>query len=180
MHRHYLKKYPFAIFFSPDKGGDSSPAVKPLSLEDRLAQATSELAEAHTKIASIATLTSERDTALANVASLQKQFDDLTVTAASVQTELATTKSALTSEQSAHGTTKSSLTTAQGNIGRLEKLCGLKGIDPNSAVPSEPKGDAPLSQAEWVTKMKSAATPEARTKIASEFEAAVKAGQVTK
>ena len=179
MHIRHLNKHLFAIFFAPDKGGDSSPGTA-LSLEDKLAKATSDLAEAQTKIASIATLTSERDTALANVACLQKQFDDLSTTASAAQTELATTQSALLTEQSAHVTTKNTLTTAQGNIGRLEQLCGLKGIDPTSAVPAAPKGDAPQSQAEWVSKMKSAATPEARTKIASDFEAAVKAGQVTK
>ena len=156
-------------FFAPDAGGTTGGG-KPLSIEDQLSSAKSELT---TIQGNLSTITGERDKLVIEHGNLKSQFDELTKTANVHKTDLDTVRGEL-------ATLKGNLTSITGerdsafqNVSRLEALCGVKGISKNAAAPTVP--DAPaMSEADFGARINSAKTPAERAAIVSEFEQAVK------
>ncbi len=135
---------------------------KPLTLEDKLGKATTDLTAANL---SIATLTKERDDANAELGNVKAQFGELTKTADTLKLDLKTANDSLATVTGERDTANKSLKAATDNIGRLEKLCDVKGVDHKTAVASEP---APVAspRAALEDNLKKAATPEDRGRAA--------------
>lgn len=139
---------------------------------------------------SLATITAERDTLKTDLQSakdeatrIQGQFDALTATANATKAELESTKADLTKITGERDTLSSSLKNANSSITRLEALCGVKGVDPNNAVPQETvQTGAQKTVAQWDSEMKAASAqgPAAVEKIRTEFLKAHAAGQIAK
>jgi hypothetical protein len=62
---------------------------------------------------------------------------------------------------------------AESNVSKLEKLCGLRGIDPNQVVGAS-NLSREVSESAFAEKMKSAKTPQERAALSAEVEAAVR------
>lgn len=111
------------------------------SIEDRLTDA---LAEVGTLTSDRDTARSERDTARnelttarADVTRLTEQFNAATTTATTAQAEVTRLTSELATVTAARDTANANLTRANENVSRLEKLCGLNGVDPAAAVETQ-------------------------------------------
>lgn len=128
----------FQLLLAPEgKGGGG--VVK--TIEEQLTDAKANLVTMQTQVTS---LTSERDsartdlqTAQAEVTRLTGQFNSATTAATTAQAEVTRLTSELATMTSARDGLQTQLTSATANVGRLEKLCGLHGVNPNEAVPSE-------------------------------------------
>lgn len=99
----------------------------------------------------IGQLASQLATAATNATRLEQQFN-------SASTDLTNEKAAHTATKGELATAKTTITgltterdNANSNVTRLEKLCGLKGIDPNQTVATAPEGGAAAQtgQAKW-------------------------------
>jgi chromosome segregation ATPase len=130
------------LFLGPDNGGGSGSASKPKTLAESHAALDSLRAELATAQASITSITAERDSARNDLASLKTQFDAATTAATEANTqrdtaraELATAQASITALTKERDDARADVTKANGTIQRLEKLCGVKGIDPKSAAP---------------------------------------------
>ncbi len=161
---------------------DDKGSGKPLSLEERLSKATDELTKVtgdlKTANDSLATLTKERDDAKSEFTKVKSQFDELTKTADKLKADLKTSQDTLEASTTDLNAKVKALTAANDNVGRLEKLCDVKGVARDASVPSTPEPSAKLTVADWETKMKSAKTPDDQMKVAKDFETAVAAGHV--
>lgn len=142
MKRHLFTARPAIFFGKPDDqgGGNTEPktlaeALTALASARETAKGANEAREAAESRATAAegkvnTLTGERD-------SLKTQFESATTAATTAQAELKTAKEQLATATTEHTATKGQLTFATDNVTRLEKLCGLHGVDPTKAVPSQ-------------------------------------------
>jgi DNA repair exonuclease SbcCD ATPase subunit len=70
----------------------------------------------------------------ADLQSANSQFESATQAAEAAKAELATATATIGTITGERDTAKADLGKAQANITRLEKLCGLKGIDPSQAA----------------------------------------------
>ena len=167
---------------APKEGG-GSPAPKTLSLEEQLTAARADLTAAQSSLSAI---TSERDTARTDLASitserdsLRSQFDSLTTSAHQLRLDLTSAQSSATTLTGERDTARTDLATSQGNVTRLESLCGVKGIDPKSAVPpASPAPAASSSAADFQARLAAASTTEERDIVLAEFSAAAQAGKI--
>jgi chromosome segregation ATPase len=143
LHRHLAG--PAASFFlAPDQGGGTGGNGQ--TLEQQLSQLRTDLTTAQSSIQS---LTRERDQAVSDLTTrtterdqLQSQFDELTTTANDLRTQLTTVTGERDTARSELSTARNNLTLASANVTRLEKLCGVKGIDQKTAVPSVDQSSA--------------------------------------
>lgn len=133
------------LLMAPDNGapagggGTPSPATPPPlpkgTLEEQLSQANSDLA---TLRGTVGTLTTERD-------DLRSQFDSLTSTSQNLTKERDAAQSELVTAREKINSLTGERDRAVVNVGRLETLCDLKGIDKGAAVPTS---DAPAAGGE--------------------------------
>jgi hypothetical protein len=108
-----------------------------------------------------------------------KLFNALTETANSEKAAHVETKNALTTEKEAHTATSTKLVRAEGNVGRLEKLCSLKGVNPNEVPAAPPEKPAnQVSTVEFDQKMRASKDPKVRAQLSADYEKAVKEGRV--
>lgn len=157
-------------FFAADKGeGTGGGGNKPLSIEDQLSAARTELA---TVQGNLSTITGERDTIRSERDNLKVQFDELTKTANSHLADLTTVRGELATTQGSITSLTGERDSAFQNVARLEALCGVKGIAKTAAVPNVPDAAA-MSEADFAVRINSAKTPGERAAIVSEFEKAV-------
>jgi chromosome segregation ATPase len=123
-----------ALLLVLDGKGESSAK----NLDQRLADAKASLVDIQTQVDSV---TREREQELtdakAEVTRLTEQFNSATTTATAAQSEVTRLTSELATMTAARDTATNGLTRANDNVSRLEKLCGLNGVDPNQAVPSQ-------------------------------------------
>lgn len=135
--RSILAKSAAKFFLAPENGGGSGGGV---TLEEQLSQARADLATAQ---GSVTALTTERDTARSQITSLtaerdnlQAQFDSLTTTANDLRAQVTSLTGERDTARTELATAKGDLTLATANVTRLEKLCGVKGINPSAAAPA--------------------------------------------
>jgi chromosome segregation ATPase len=157
--------------------GESNPNAEPANpteenepeptgntLEEKLSSAKTIIGQLFSRAKSLAGLTKERDDAQAESARLQQQFDAATGEATSAKNELATVKGELATAKSTIASITSERDTAQGNVTRLETLCGVKGIDSSKTVPPASEPDSADSKgaqlAEQWSKLKGKAKSE--------------------
>lgn len=135
------------IFNEADKGGgtgggggepnpteENEPEPVGNTLEEKLTSAKTIISQLFARAKSIVGLTKERDDAKAESARLQGQFDAATGEATSAKNDLIRVKGELETARTEVTGLTTERDTARGNVTRLEKLCGVKGIDPNQAV----------------------------------------------
>ena len=67
---------------------------------------------------------------------------------------------------------------ANSNVERLEKLCGIHGVDPKAAIKPTGEPIVKVSMADYALKLRAAKTPEARAAVCAEYEKAVKEKRV--
>jgi chromosome segregation ATPase len=144
------------LLLSPDAaspGGGSSPKAETPAAPRTLAEALTALAAAQ---AAQATAASESATAQASVTSItaerdqiKAQFETATAAATAANTERDQARAELATAQASIGALTTDLAAANAahakaseNVSRLEKLCGLKGIDPKAAVSSVESSEA--------------------------------------
>lgn len=163
---------------------DKPGAAPKGTLEEQLTQARADLAAAQGQVSSI---TAERDTATSRVTAvtaerdtLQGQFDSLTTSANELRTQLSTAQGQVTSLTVERDGLNAQLTSANTNVSRLEKLCGVKGVDPKSSVPAIDEPAAEVGEAQWIERYNSAKTPQDRAKVVDAMEAAAKARKASK
>lgn len=116
-------------------------------------------------------LTKERD-------DLKNQFDVLTTSVDDIKAKLATADGQVTSLTKERDNFKASLDTANGNIARLEKLAGIKGMKGDEAPPIIETPEQSLSESEWQARLDKAATPKERSEITKAFLKAAAEGKV--
>lgn len=152
----------------------AAPGQTP-TIEEQLTSARADLTSAQSQIT---TLTSERDQARTDltaaqgqVTSLQSQFDVLQTTANDLRAQLTAAQSQVTTLTSERDQAQGSLKTANENVSRLEALCGVKGIDPKSAVPSGPSTpeNSGKSASDFEERYKSAKSDKEREEVLSEY-----------
>jgi len=132
-----MKKH--LILLEADNGANATSGTA--SEEPRtLAAAKALLA---TERETIATLNASHEALAAERDSLAAQFETLTAAAAekdtsitALQAEISEAKIAASAAAASAALEQEKLTTAAANIERLEKLCGVKGIDPKAAIAS--------------------------------------------
>jgi len=133
------------LLLNAEKGGGSGggTATKPKTLAEATTALDKANADLATANASITTITEERDQARADVGRLQGQFDAATAAANEAnqqrdqaRAELQTAQTAIQGLTTERDTARADLGKANTSISRLEKLCGIKGIDPNAAAPN--------------------------------------------
>lgn len=100
---------------------------------------------------------------------LQTQFDAATEGWEKEKTEHTATKGLLSTEQTQHTATKASLTKAETNVTRLEKLCGLHGIDKDQAISAAKTGGQGDLAAEYQDLKKKEDKGEVKRGTASKF-----------
>lgn len=127
------------IFHAPETDGKTGSS-KPATLEDKLAAA--EKARDEHK-ASLDLVTKERDDLKSERDNIQNQFNALTTAANKSKDDLKISQDAVTSLTKERDDLKEKSTKDATNITRLESLCGVKGVDHNSAVPTVPASGAP-------------------------------------
>ncbi len=185
MFKNILSRVPFILCLAPNDGGGSAggeappltepppPPSKPpepegVTIEARLMSAQSIIADFFRRIGE---LTSQLATAGTQHTKLSDQFN-------AVSSDLTKEKEAhvlTTGELKKANTTIAGLTKerddANGNVERLEKLCNLRGIDPNAAVPvpSSDRPDHEGKRAELVSKLDTESDPLKRGLIANEL-----------
>jgi hypothetical protein len=191
MKNSFLRSTPFVLvsLMAPDAGapagggtadnpftGDAAPNFEGETLENKLTNAKGligKLFNAGKDLATRLTTLSENHT------KLEGQFNSLTETANSEKAAHVETKNALTTEKEAHTATSTKLVRAEGNVGRLEKLCSLKGINPNEVPAAPPEKPAnTVSTVEFDQKMRASKDPKVRAQLSADYEKAVKAGRV--
>jgi hypothetical protein len=173
-------------FFAPpnDPPGGPNPPAPAGTLEEQLNAARADLLAANgratTAEGQVSSLTSERDGLRTERDNLQSQFNELTTTANQLRTDLGTANANVTRLEGELSTANRSLSTATSNVTRLEALCGLKGTDPKSQVPSNPGGPAATTVSEHAAAVANAKTPEELNAALEKFGADAKEGKVTK
>ena len=157
-----LIQRPWLRFFAPDKGGETGNSTNtddaPVAPKN-LAEAKAQLAEAREQIATTtAALDEATGKATADLAALQAkhdklsaQFDELTAAAKVHKEDLAKATAGLGKANTDLATANSTIEAHTADIARMEALCEVKGIDPKSAVRTEPEGGAAktMSQADF-------------------------------
>lgn len=128
---------PGILFLAADKGGGSGSTVA--TIEEQLSSAKADLIKVNTQVDS---LTKERDDANKKAGDLQAQFDSATKSATDAQAELKTVKGELETAKTTINNLTSERDDQSKNIVRLETLCGVKGVDPKSAVPPQSSDQA--------------------------------------
>lgn len=175
-----------AIFFNAEKAtGGGNPAPPGDTIEGRLAKATSDLADVRTQLAtaqsSLSALTTERENAVAARDALQGQFDALHTTAKETKDLLTKATADLLETNASLTTARASIVTKDSQIGNLESLCDIKGIDPEKAIVASITPLTPSATAkEWEDKLAVATTPADQAKVLADYEKAAAAGQVAK
>lgn len=123
--------------------GDPAPAAaeKPKTLaaaQERLADLEGKVSAAEQRAtAAEANLAAEKqraDTAEANLQAVNQQFEALTIEATAAKNDLAQAQTQITALTNDLDAVRKDHATAAGNVARLEKLCGLKGINPTAAA----------------------------------------------
>lgn len=136
------------FFFEGDKGGGSGGGEPKAEGPKTLAEAKELLTAANGRVADAEARATkaeqERDAAQAEVEKLRGQFDSATEAAATAQrerdearTERDAALGVVTKVTGERDQARKELATEQQNVERLEKLCGVKGVDPNAAVPPQ-------------------------------------------
>jgi len=119
-------------------------------------------------------LTKERD-------DVKAQFDELTITAKKSGDDLKSEQTKVTGLTKERDDFKALLDTANGHKVRLEKLCAVKGIDPNAVPQDVPENTAEkLTYAQWEAKLKTAKEAGNHAEVFAAFEKAVTSGQIAK
>ena len=166
------------IFFSADQGGSTGTDAAPQTL----AQATAALAEAKETArglqeakaaaeANVASLTAELASLKAENAKLAEQFAAAEAVAVKAKVDLATAQAQLATITEDRDAKATALETASANVGRLERLCSLRGVDPKAAVPAQPRGSGDSGiYDQWMR-----ATGAEKTKLWRENESAIRA-----
>lgn len=119
----------------PDPTEENEPTPVGNTIEEKLTSAKTIIGQLFSRAKALAGLAKERDDARAESTRLQQQFDAVTQEATDAKSELGTTKGELATAQKNVTSLTAERDTAAGNVSRLEKLCGVKGIDPNQVVP---------------------------------------------
>lgn len=136
----FIKRSRLGILcLAPNKGeGEGVSTPEP---PKTLAEATARIA---TMAGELASANQRADSAEAERDQLQGQFDTATQAAAdanaakaTAEANLATANTTIQTITGERDKARTDLATANTNIGRLEKLCGVKGINGQAAVPSE-------------------------------------------
>lgn len=178
----------FLIFLNkPDEGGGGGSA-EPETLTDAkaaLAAARKERDDAKTAQTTaegqLAGVTKERDDAKAEVDAVKGQFTALTNAANAQKKQLEEAQSALTTASAQLVEAQKSLANANGNVERLEALCGVSGIDPKKAVKvtgaNAPTGEG-SSVDEFNARYAAAKSPAEKQAVLNDFAKAAKAGTV--
>lgn len=163
------------VFLEKDGGGGGGGTI-----EDRLKAVTEDRDALKEKLTGLDALTKERDELKADRDRLQELFDSLTKTATSAQDELKQTKDKLTTVTGERDTALRERDTANTNVGRLEKLCDLKGVDRTAAVPVAGGGSPQqqLSVDDFNTRLGAAKTPAEQTAVLNEFANAAREGKI--
>lgn len=102
---------------------------------------------------------------------LKAQFEALTLSANTLKTELKTAQDDLAARAADLVSTRTALTSAQSSVSRLEALCGVKGVDPTSAVPVVEDPNRPTERDQLMANLTAAATPLALGLAASALRA---------
>ncbi len=178
MNRHLIARWSNPRFFfaaADDKSGSATPQAETPKDPANLTEAKAQLAAAREEAkgareAKEATAT-QLAAAQAENARLTEQFATATQSAATAQAALAT-------EQAAHTATKGQLTaetekltTANANVDRLEKLCGLSGVDPKHAVPQQAITAQTTGRDALLATLQAATDPVARGRAAAALRA---------
>lgn len=171
-----------AVFLSADKdpAGGSATDAEPKTLADAKAALTKAQADAKSAKDALAAVEKERDDAKATATDAKAaadkvagQFAELEKTAAQTAKDLATAQATIKQTALERDAAQGKLVTAEQNITRLESLCGVKGIDPKSAVTTE-SNEAPkrVSTAEMQRRYDAAKSDSERKAITDELEKA--------
>lgn len=143
MHRNLIARWSNPhFFFAAEKGGGTGGGAETPKEPTTLAEAKAEIARAReeAKGANEARTAAEkeRDDVKAENTRLTEQFNAATTTTTKAQADLKAANEQVTALTTEKADLNTKLTTANENVTRLEKLCGLNGVDPAAAVPAQP------------------------------------------
>jgi len=126
------------FFQAPKEGGGASDKKKPLSMEEQLESVKAAMASMTSERDA---LVSERDGLISERDTVKGQFDALSAEATTLRTDLTSARESITALTTERDTANGSLSIATENVSRLEKLCGVKGIDPKNAIAPGEQGE---------------------------------------
>lgn len=177
--KYFLRRHSWAsIFYSkPDDqggagGGENPPKAEgPKTLKDALAVIEAARVSAEAKDLEIAGLEKKASDAEALAATSAKDLAAAVAVGEGLKSELATAQASLVTVTGERDEAKKAVTTQAARVGHLEKLCHLKGVDPNQAVAQESeKDDSTEAQMKAVAdRMASATDPKEKFKLASQL-----------
>jgi hypothetical protein len=158
------------------------PATEPVATGDTLeAKLTSAASHIKTFFTNLGLALAAFTKLQGDYKSLDAQFNELKETARLEKEEHGKTKGLLTDEKAAHTVTSGKLLKAEANVGRLESLCDLKGIDKNQVVAPAAAADLePQTADDWNAKLAAAKSTEEQHQVLADFQKAVKDGKVKK
>ena len=110
---------------------DAAPKIEGVTHEEKLQSAESLIGSLH---GSVKKLTADLATATSDREKLQSQFDELTTTANDLKADKTRLEGEVTSLTQDRDAQRGRADKAEGHVGNLEKLCGVKGIDPAEAL----------------------------------------------
>jgi chromosome segregation ATPase len=129
-------------------GGDNPPPTEPPTPTGDTPESklTSALGIINDLFSKIATFTSQAATATNERTKLQNQFEALTKTSEGLKTDLGNTQGLLEKANTAVIGLTTQRDDANKNVERLEKLCGLNGVDTKQAAPIPPEEGGAASE----------------------------------